>query len=74
VSPPDEALAKSHGVTATFVFHQSDASRLEKIVDRLNSGKLEVLVDRTVPFVDFADAFAYQASGRARGKIILALS
>jgi len=74
VSPPDEALAKSHSVTATFVFHQSDASRLEKIVDRLNAGKLEVLVDRTVPFAEFADAFAYQASGRARGKIILALS
>lgn len=73
VPPPDEALAKAHGVTATFVFHQSDASRLEKIVDRLNAGALKVLVDRTVPLADFADAFAYQASGRARGKIILAL-
>jgi NADPH:quinone reductase-like Zn-dependent oxidoreductase len=73
VSPPDEALAKAHGVTATFVFHQSDASRLEKIVDRLDAGALKVLVDRTVPLADFADAFAYQASGRARGKIILAL-
>ncbi len=73
VSPPDEALAKAHGVTGTFVFHQSDASRLEKIVDRLNAGALKVLVDRTVPLADFADAFAYQASGRARGKIILAL-
>ncbi len=73
VSPPDEALAKAHGVTATFVFHQSDASRLEKIVERLDAGALKVLVDRTVPLADFADAFAYQASGRARGKIILAL-
>jgi NADPH:quinone reductase-like Zn-dependent oxidoreductase len=27
-SPPDEALAKAHNVTAAFVFHGSDASRL----------------------------------------------
>ncbi len=73
VSPPDEALAKARGVIAAFVFHQSDASRLEKIVDRLDAGTLKVLVDRTVPLADFADAFAYQASGRARGKIILTL-
>ena len=73
VSPPDEALAKAHGVTASFVFHQSDAGRLGKIIERLDAGSLRVLVDRTVPLTDFADAFLYQASGRARGKIILSL-
>ena len=28
-APPDEALAKAHKVSASFVFHQSDGSRLE---------------------------------------------
>jgi len=73
VSPPDEALAKAHGVTASFVFHQSDAGRLGKIIERLDAGSLRVLVDRTAPLTDFADAFLYQDSGRARGKIILSL-
>jgi len=72
-SPPDEALAKAHNVAATFVFHQSDGSRLAKIVERLDAGTLKVLVDRTVPLRDFDAAFEYQASGRARGKIIVAV-
>lgn len=73
VSPPDEALAKAHAVTASFVFHQSDAGRLGKIIGRLDAGSLRVLVDRTAPLTDFADAFRYQGSGRARGKVILSL-
>lgn len=72
-SPPDEALAKAHNVTATFVFHQSDGSRLAKIVERLDAGTLKVLVDRMVPLKDFSGAFEYQASSRARGKIIVAV-
>jgi len=72
--PPDEDLAKAHNVKAAFVFHQSDAGRLAKVVERIDAGTLRVLVDRTVPLADFADAFQYQGSGRARGKIIVAAS
>ena len=72
--PPDEALARAHGVTASFVFHQSDAARLAKIIERIDNGSLKVLVDRTVPLADAGAAFQYQAAGRARGKIIVAVS
>ncbi len=72
-SPPDEALAKAHGVGASFVFHQSDAARLTKVLDLIDAGTLKVLVDRVVPIDAVGDAFAYQASGRARGKIIVTL-
>lgn len=71
VSPPDEALAKAHGVGAAFVFHGSDARRLATVVDRIATG-VEVLVDRVVPAEKAVAEFACQASGRARGKIILA--
>ncbi len=72
-SPPDEALAKAHGVSASFVFHQSDAARLTKILGMIDAGTLKVLIDRTVPLDALGNAFAYQASGRARGKIIVTL-
>ena len=72
VSPPDEALAKAHNVTATFVFHTSDASRLKKVVDRADAGT-KILVDRTVPLDSLAEAFAHQGSGHARGKILFAI-
>lgn len=73
VQPPDAALATAHGVLADFVFHQSDAARLASLVDQVASGALLVMVDRTVPLAGFADAFTYQASGRARGKVIVGM-
>jgi NADPH:quinone reductase-like Zn-dependent oxidoreductase len=70
VSPPDEAMAKAHNVRAVFVFHSSDAARLATVVDKV-AGGIRVLTDGVVPLVDVSEAFAYQASSRARGKIIL---
>jgi NADPH:quinone reductase-like Zn-dependent oxidoreductase len=70
-SSPDEALAKAHGVEASFVFHQSDAKRLATLIDQVASGALTVLVDRIVPLSEFAEGFAYQGSGRSRGKVIV---
>jgi NADPH:quinone reductase-like Zn-dependent oxidoreductase len=70
VSPPDEALAKAHGVSATFVFHSSDAGRLATLIDKV-AGGVRVLTDRVIDLDDASIGFARQASGRARGKIIL---
>lgn len=69
--PPDEALAKAHNVTATFVFHMSDGKRLGKVVEAIDASALKILIDRQVPLSDLAGAFEHQASGRARGKIIV---
>lgn len=70
VSPPDEALAKAHGVTATFFPHQSDAERLRKVAEKMDAG-MELLVDRTLPLDAIGEAFSHQASGRARGKVLV---
>ena len=70
VSPPDEALAKAHQVTGTFFPHASNAERLAKVADRMKAGA-ELLIDRTLSLNAVEDAFARQASGRARGKILL---
>ena len=70
VAPPDEALAHAHNVNAQFVFHMSDGDRLARVVSAMTENNVRVLIDRTVPLDQFADAFARQSSGRARGKII----
>lgn len=72
-APPDEALAKAHGVGASFVFHSSDAARLAKLVEMVAARTLEVVIDRVAPLDAFGDAFAYQAAGHARGKIIITI-
>jgi NADPH:quinone reductase-like Zn-dependent oxidoreductase len=71
VSPPDEALAKAHGVEAAFVFHSSDAKRLSAVMKDVASKGMSVLIDRSVPLESFGEVFARQASGRARGKIVV---
>lgn len=71
VSPPDEALAKAHGVEAAFVFHSSDAKRLATVMKEVASKGMSVLIDSSVPLKSFGEGFARQASGRARGKIII---
>jgi len=69
VSPPDESMAKAHNVRSDFVFHSSDAARLDDVVGKV-AGGIRVLTDRVVRLVDAPEAFGHQASGRARGKII----
>lgn len=58
-------------MTASFVFHQSDAGRLERVVEAVLANRLTVLVDRRVALADVAAALRHQASGRARGKILI---
>jgi len=72
--PPDEELAKAHGVRASFVFFQSDGALLQNVVEKIDAKRMTVLVDRTFPLTSFRDAFTYQASGRARGKILVSVS
>ncbi len=72
--PPDEALAKAHRVEAGFVFHSSDGERLRRVVEAIDRDDLTILIDRKVPLDRFDEAFAHQASGRARGKIIVGIA
>jgi len=70
-APPDQALAKAHGVAALRIGHETEATRLGLIVGLCDAGALRVLVDRSFPLGDAREALAYSATGRARGKILL---
>jgi NADPH:quinone reductase-like Zn-dependent oxidoreductase len=72
-TPPDEALAKAHKVTATRIFHKSESGRLNLLVGLMEAGTLRVLVDRKLPLANLDEALRHQATGRARGKIIVTL-
>jgi NADPH:quinone reductase-like Zn-dependent oxidoreductase len=69
--PPDQELAKAHGVIAVRIGHGSDAARLELIVGLCDAGALRVVVDSTYSLSDAKAALAQSASGRAHGKILL---
>ncbi len=69
--PPDQELAKAHGVTAARIGHESDAARLGLITGLCDAGALRVVVDSTYSLSDAKAALAQSASGRAHGKILL---
>jgi NADPH:quinone reductase-like Zn-dependent oxidoreductase len=71
VAAPDQALAAAHKVDGAFVFHASNAQRLSDVVKTIEANGHSVLIDGVFPIASFADAFERQASGRARGKIVL---
>ena len=73
VAPPDEALAAAHKVIGAFVFHTSNAHRLSEVAKTIRAKNHSVLIDGVFAIRSFDDAFIRQASGRARGKIILSL-
>jgi NADPH:quinone reductase-like Zn-dependent oxidoreductase len=71
VSPPDEALAKEHGITARFERGNMTGIRLQEIAGLIDAGKLKVIVDKEFPLAQAKAVHEYSETGRARGKIIL---
>jgi NADPH:quinone reductase len=47
------------------------AAAKSELADLAAAGQFKVIVDRTFPLADVADAHAYQASGHATGKVVL---
>lgn len=64
-------LEKKTGVRYEFLFMRPDGRQLAQLAEMVTAGKLQPVIDRTLPFSEIKEAFAYSASGRARGKIIL---
>jgi NADPH:quinone reductase-like Zn-dependent oxidoreductase len=70
-NPAGEALAREKGVRVERVFVQPNGEVLEKIADRLGTGKLKVAVSRTVPLAEVSAAHAIVERARGRDRIVL---
>ena len=46
--------------------------RLASVVETIRAQGVRVVIDRTVPFAAFNEAWSRQTSGRARGKVVIA--
>jgi NADPH:quinone reductase-like Zn-dependent oxidoreductase len=70
-SPPDEALAKQHGITARFERGVINGIRLQEIGGLIDIGKLRVIVENEFPLNEASKAQELSEAGHVRGKIIL---
>jgi NADPH:quinone reductase-like Zn-dependent oxidoreductase len=73
VSHPDQDLAKSHGVDATFFLVTVTSQYLTDIADLIDSGKLRTRVGAVLPLADAREAHSILEGRRPwpKGKIVL---
>jgi NADPH:quinone reductase-like Zn-dependent oxidoreductase len=66
--------ARRAGISYRFLFMHPSGSELAQLAELIEQGKLKVIVDKTYPFANIADALAYVESGRAKGKVVVTMS
>ncbi len=73
ISRKQRSLAKKHGGRYRFVFMKANGEQLTKISQMFDAGSLRIDNDRIFDIQDFDAAFNYQASGKAKGKVVFAM-
>jgi NADPH:quinone reductase-like Zn-dependent oxidoreductase len=65
--------AKSLGVRYSFLFMRAQGQQLSEIASLIESGVIRPVVDKVFPFEKTAEALAYVETGRAKGKVVIAV-
>jgi hypothetical protein len=65
--------AKSLGVRFSFLFMRAQGQQLSEITSLIESGVIRPVVDKIFPFEKTGDALAYVETGRAKGKVVIAV-
>lgn len=73
-SLPTRLRAARRAVTYRYLFMHPSGADLAQLASLIDDGKLEVVVDRVFRFEEAGQAMAYLESGRAKGKVVLAIS
>ena len=66
--------ASRHGASYRFLFMHPSGSDLAHLASLIDAGQLEVIVDRIFPFAETKQAMAYLETGRAKGKVVVAIT
>jgi alcohol dehydrogenase len=66
--------AAHHGLTYRYLFMHPSGADLAYLASLIDAKKLEVVIDRIFPFAEAKQGMAYVETGRAKGKVVLALS
>ncbi|MEF0940563.1 NADP-dependent oxidoreductase [Rhizobium sp. BR 362] len=62
-----------HGVSYSFLFMTANGNQLEQITSLIETGAIRPIIDRVFPFEDTNEALAYVETGRAKGKVVIAV-
>ncbi|MEZ2221349.1 NADP-dependent oxidoreductase [Rhizobium sp. RCC_161_2] len=65
--------SKRHGVSYSFLFMKPSGEQLGQIAALIEAGVLRPVIDRVFPFEKTNEALAYVETGRAKGKVVIAV-
>ena len=65
--------AKDLGIHYSFLFMRAEGQQLSEITSLIESGVIRPVVDKVFPFEKTGDALAYVETGRAKGKVVIAV-
>lgn len=65
--------SRLHGVPSRFFTRRADGAQLDVLADLCERGAIRPVIDTVYPLAQIADAHRHSDSGRARGKIVIAL-
>jgi len=73
ISTGIRARARRAKVGYRFLFMHPSGAELAELGELIAQAKLKVIVDRTFPFAEIAEALAYVESGHAKGKVVITM-
>jgi NADPH:quinone reductase-like Zn-dependent oxidoreductase len=65
--------AARYGASYRYLFMHPSGRDLEYLASLIDAKKIEVVIDRVFPFAEAKEAMAYLETGRAKGKVVLAM-
>ncbi|MGM4893982.1 NADP-dependent oxidoreductase [Tardiphaga sp. 839_C3_N1_4] len=65
--------AKRLGIRYSFLFMRAQGQQLSEITSLIEAGVIRPVVDKVFPFENTGDALAYVETGRAKGKVVIAV-
>lgn len=65
--------SKRRGISYSFLFMTANGGQLGKIASLIEAGEIRPVVDRVFPFERTNEALAYVETGRAKGKVVVAV-
>ncbi|MFK0166036.1 NADP-dependent oxidoreductase [Rhizobium sp. NPDC090279] len=65
--------SKRHGVGYSFLFMAANGGQLGEIASLVEAGAIRPVVDQVFPFEKANEALAYVETGRAKGKVVIAV-
>jgi len=74
ISTGIRSQARRAGVSYRYLFMHPSGNDLGTLAELIEQGRVKVIIDKTYPFAEIAEALSYLEGGRAKGKVVVTMT